>query len=152
VPAYEQFRAEVVLMSGLPGSGKDRWIKNNLPDWPVISLDALRDELDIDPGDTQGAVVQRARELARDYLRRGQSFVWNATNLSGQLRRECVRLFADYGARIRIAYLEVPERVLYDQNHRRAAPVPPAVIERLLGRWEVPDRTEAHQVDWCVRD
>jgi predicted kinase len=152
VPAYEQFRDEVVIMSGLPGSGKDHWIRANFPDRPVISLDALRDELDVDPSGTQGVVVNRARELARDALRRGQPFVWNATNLSGVIRRECIRLFADYGARIRIAYLEVPERVLYDQNHRRAAPVPPAVIDRLLDRWEVPDRTEAHQVDWYVRD
>lgn len=27
------------MMSGLPGSGKDTWIQENLPDWGVISLD-----------------------------------------------------------------------------------------------------------------
>jgi tRNA uridine 5-carbamoylmethylation protein Kti12 len=36
------------------------------------------------------------------------------------------------------------------QNRQRRRKVPESVIERLLDRWEVPDRTEAHQVDWIV--
>lgn len=97
-------------------------------------------------------VLQRTREQARVYLRQGRSFVWNATNVSRQLRGECVRLFAGYNARIRIVYVEAPAEVLFSQNRRRPMPVPEAVLERLLDRWEVPDRTEAHQVDWVVRE
>jgi predicted kinase len=151
VAAHEDFRAEVVLMSGLPGSGKDFWVRQHLPDWPVVSLDAVRDELEVSPADAQGQVVNRARDLARDHLRRGRSFVWNATNLSRQLRDQCVRLFADYRARVRIVYVEVSEERLHRQNRQRPQPVPREVIERLLGRWEVPDRTEAHQVEWVVQ-
>jgi hypothetical protein len=95
VPAHEDRRLEVVLMSGLPGSGKDHHIRTHLADWPVLSLDALREMLDVSPADSQGEVIQRAREQARAYLRQGQRFVWNATNLSRQLRRESIRLFAD---------------------------------------------------------
>jgi predicted kinase len=150
-PAHEDFRSEAVLLSGLPGSGKDHWIAAHLPHWPLISLDALRDELDVAPTDTQGPVLARARELAREYLRQGRSFVWNATNISRQLRREVVRLFAGYGARVRIVYVEVPEADLHRQNRRRSAVVPAAVLERFLDRWEVPDVTEAHRVEWVVR-
>jgi predicted kinase len=151
-PAYEDFRAEVVLMSGLPGSGKDHYIRRHLADRPVVSLDALRTELDVDPGDSQGVVVNEAREQAREYLRQRQSFVWNATNISRQLRGECVRLFADYNARIRIVYVETPPDVLFALNRRRPVPVPEKVIERLIDRWEAPDRTEAHQVDWITNN
>ncbi len=149
-PAHEDFRAEVVLMSGLPGSGKDHYIRRHLADRSVVSLDALRAELDVDPGDAQGAVVNQAREQARAYLRQRQSFVWNATNVSRQLRGECVRLFAGYNARIRVVYVEVPPDVLLARNRQRPAPVPEKVIERLIDRWEVPNRTEAHQVDWVA--
>jgi predicted kinase len=152
VPAHEEFGSEVVLMSGLPGAGKDHWIRGHLPDWPAVSLDGLRQELGVDPQDQQGLVLNRAREIARDYLRQGRSFVWNATNLSRQLRGACVRLFAGYQARIRIVYLEVSEQQLHLQNQRRPVRVPQAVIERLLDRWEVPDRTEAHQVEWVTGD
>jgi predicted kinase len=149
-PAHEDFRAEVVVMSGLPGAGKDTWVRRHLPDWPVVSLDAVRDELGVDPADAQGAVVNRAREQAREYLREGRRFVWNATNLSRQVRTQCVQLFADYHARIRVVYVEASEERLLRQNRQRQAPVPEAVLERLLDRWEVPDQTEAHSVEWVV--
>jgi hypothetical protein len=41
---------------------------------------------------------------------------------------------------------------LYQQNQQRPTPVPEPAIEALLDRWEVPDRTEAHTVDWEVWD
>jgi predicted kinase len=149
-PAHEDFRAEVVLMSGLPGAGKDTWVRNNLPGWPAVSLDAVRAEIDVDPADEQGQVINRARDQARDHLRNGRSFVWNATNLSRQLRGQCVGLFAAYHARVRIVYVEAPQERLLHQNRQRPAPVPQAVLEGLLDRWEVPDRTEAHDVEWVV--
>ncbi|MBX3200122.1 MAG: AAA family ATPase [Labilithrix sp.] len=147
---HEAFRCEVVLMSGFPGAGKDRWIAENLAGWPVVSLDRLRDELDVAPTDDQGRVVQEAREAARAHLRAGRSFVWNATNLSRRIRAQCLRLFADYDARVRIVYVEVPEATLHAQNRSRRAPVPDHVLEALLDRWEVPDVTEAHEVTHAV--
>jgi predicted kinase len=150
-PAYEDFSADVILMSGLPGAGKDHYIRTHLADWPVISLDAVRSELDIEPTEAQGAVMNRARDLARAYLRHGKSFVWNATNLSRQLRRGVVGLFADYRARVTIKYVEVPESVIFAQNRQRAAPVPEAVMQRLIDHWETPDCTEAHEVQAIIR-
>ena len=137
-------------MSGLPGVGKDNWVRSNLPEWPVVSLDVLRGELDVEPTDEQGQVVNHARELAREYLREGRSFVWNATNLSRQLRDPCIRLFAGYQARVRIVYLEVPEERLRRQNQQRPAPVPQAVIERLLERLGGARSDGGNQVDWIV--
>jgi len=150
-PAHADFRAEAVLLSGLPGSGKDHHAREHFADRPVIALDELRAELEVEPTDSQGEVIDHARQLAREHLRAGRSFVWNATNLSRQLRGGLIRLFAGYGARVRVVYLEVPEETLRAQNRNRAAVVPEQVIARLLDRWEVPDQTEAHSVDYVVR-
>lgn len=149
--AHDDTRCEVVLMSGLPGSGKDHWIANNL-DLPVISLDAIRDELDHAPTGPQGAVLQAAREQAREHLRRGQAFVWNATNLSRDLRGRLIELCAAYGARVRIVYLDTAYRRAMRQNRERDAQVPVAAIERMTQRWEPPDLTEAHRVDWILQE
>lgn len=148
--ASDEFSCEVVLMSGLPAAGKDYWIQHHLKAWPMISLDAIRMGLGVAPNETQGDVLNRARDMARDHFRSGQSFVWNATNLTRQVRSECVRLFAEHRARVRIVYREVSSDRLFYQNRHRRHRVPVSVIERLLDRWETPDRTEAHQVDWVV--
>jgi predicted kinase len=149
-PAPEEFRCDVVLLSGLPGAGKDHWLAANLPDWPVVSPDVIRHELGAPPSDPQGEVLTRARDLAREHLRSGRNFVWNATNLTRNFRAECIRLFHQHGARVRIVYVEVPPERLFAQNRQRKRKVPEKVIERLLDRWEVPDRTEAHQVEYVL--
>lgn len=149
-PAYDDSRGEAILLSGLPGAGKDHWIRHSGLDWPVVGLDDLREEMGIAPADPQGPVIRRAREIARGYLRAGTPFIWNGTNLSRRIRGQCIDLFADYRARVRIVYVEVPEERLRRQNRSRSRPVPESVLERLLDRWEVPDPTEGHQVDWVL--
>jgi predicted kinase len=149
-PAEEQFKARVALLSGLPAAGKDHWVEAHLPDWPVVSLDEIRAELGVPPSDPQGEVLNRARDRAREHLRQGQNFVWNAHNLSRNVRAECVRMFAAHEAHVRLVYVEAPPERLFAQNRQRRRKVPDKVIERLLDRWEVPDRTEAHVVEYVV--
>lgn len=149
--AHDTTVTEAVVMCGMPGAGKDTWIQENLADWPVVSLDRLREEMGVEAGDNQGAVVQAAKERAREYLRRREPFVWNATNLSRSLRGQVVQLLTAYGARVKLVYVEAPVTALFAQNRSRDRVVPPAVMERLLGKWEVPDAGEAHEVVYCVR-
>lgn len=149
--AYDDTRLTVTVLSGLPGAGKDTWIGEHRPDVPVVSLDGLRAELDVSPSGDQRPVITAAFERAREHLRAGEAFVWNATNVSRQIRERCVGLAADYRARIELVSLEAAPPVLRARNRARRAPVPDAVITRLASRWEVPDLTEAHTVTWLDR-
>jgi len=149
-PSYEAFddtRLTAVLMSGLPGAGKDTWIAEHLPGWPIVSLDQIRTELGIAHGKPQGQVVQAARERAREHLRDGRHFVWNATNLTRQTRGSLIQLFADYNARVRIVHLEAPADQLFTRNSARDDAVPRAAVERMVERWEPPDLTECHELE-----
>lgn len=148
--AHETTRSEVTVMSGLPGSGKDTWIARHASELPQISLDTIREETGAEPTGNQGAVVQAAREKARVLLRSGDDFVWNATNLSREIRGQVVDLLTAYHARIKIVYVEASRDLFYAQNRDRNAVLPRAAIERLIDRWEVPDPTEAQQVEWWV--
>lgn len=148
--AFDDTTCEAVVMSGMPGAGKDYWVTTHGPDWPVISLDGLRREMKVPPTENQGPVVSRAREKAREFLRRKQPFIWNATNISRRMREHCISLCAAYNARVRIVYVEVGPERLEEQNRAREFSVPPEVINRLLARWEPPDLTEAHQVERVV--
>jgi predicted kinase len=148
--AYDDTRSTVTVMSGLPGAGKDTWVHSYREGVPVVSLDALRTQLGAGPTGDQGAVLAAAREQAKGYLRAGRDFVWNATNVSRQLRAQCIGLAADYHARVEVVSVEASPGALRERNATRDAPVPPPVLDRLLNRWETPDPTEAHRVTWVV--
>lgn len=147
--AHDDTRLEVILMSGLPGAGKNTWIARHAADRATVSLDDIRAEIDVDPGEALGRVVHLAEERARELLRREQPFILNATHLGRELRTQWINLLAAYHARVRIVYVESPEAARRKQNQRRDARVPERVIDRMMDRWEVPDRTEAHVVEWA---
>ncbi len=138
------------MMSGLPGAGKDRWIAEHVNKMPVISLDAIREALGAAPSGNQGAVIQAGREQARLLLRERRDFAWNATNLSGEIRRQLVDLFTGYRAGVRIVYVEAGADRLFRQNRDRESTLPEEALRRLMERWEVPDPSEADQVEWWV--
>ena len=141
---HEDYRCTVTMMSGLPGSGKDTWLATNRPDLPVVSLDAVRGELDVEPTDDQGEVIQAARERCREFLRLNRSFAFNATNLLRLTRQRWIDLFADYQARIEIVCVEPPLTIIFARNKQRESPVPERVIRGLAARYEPPTLTEAH--------
>lgn len=149
---FEEPEMEVIMMSGLPGAGKDTYIRKHLFHLPVISLDAIRESLGSDPADKRGngQAIQQGKEQARILLRKKQSFVWNATNITRQLRSQLIALFLSYKARVRIIYLEVPFEKLQGQNKGREAVVPAQVMEKLAGKLEVPALWEAHEVTYVT--
>lgn len=144
--SFDDTRCPVTVMVGMPGSGKDRWIKENGGDLPVVSLDDLRRELDVDPADSQDRIIAAAQKQAREYLRSARPFIWNATNISKTVRGKCLRLLQQYNARIRLVYVEAAVGALQSQNKNRIHSVPEAVVDKLLSKWEVPDLTEAHEI------
>jgi putative nucleotidyltransferase with HDIG domain len=148
---HDDTRTEMIMMCGLPGAGKDTYVQDHFSDVPVVSLDDLRAEMDVDPDENQGAVVQAGKERLREFLRRGERFVYNATNINRQRRGPIISLAADYGARVRIVYVEAPMATLYAHNRARPGRVPEAVIRRMCERWEVPSLLEAHQLDIVLR-
>jgi putative nucleotidyltransferase with HDIG domain len=143
---FEDFRCTVTMMAGLPGCGKDTWLSQHRSGLPVVSLDEIRGELDITPTENQGEVAQLARERCREYLRAGTSFAFNATNTLKQTRGRWIDLFADYGARIEIVYIEPRFETVLKQNKARSAAVPEGIIRKLAEKCEPPTWAECHRL------
>ena len=143
---YNDTWGRVYMMCALPGTGKDTWIRDNLPDIPMVSLDAIRFEQGVSWDDNQGPVVALAFERAREHLRARRPFVWNATCLTPDLRQRELRLFRDYGAYTEIVVLETPWKECLRRNRSRKAVVPEKAIDSMLGRFMPPSIREAHEV------
>jgi putative nucleotidyltransferase with HDIG domain len=144
----EDYRCTVTMMCGLQGAGKDTWLKTHKPELPSVSLDDLRQEMDVDPKDDQGAVISTARERCREFLRAKTDFAFNATNTMKQTRQRWIDLFADYSARIELVYIEPDIAKIREQNQGRRAVVPWRIIEKLLKKLEPPTLVEGHAVRW----
>jgi len=140
--------SRAVIMCGLPGSGKDTLIRSRYGDHGIVSLDGIREELDVPHGENQGVVIQAAMEKARTFLRERKPVVWNATNLTKQMRSKIIGLMRDYDAHVTIAVMSTPFEECLRRNSLRADPVPEQAISRMLGKWEPPSRIEAHEIEW----
>ena len=134
----------VVLMSGLPGSGKDTWLAHRRPELPVLSLDALRAELSIAHGDEPARLRTEAFTRATSFLEHRQPFAWNSTLLRARERRSLIDWLLRRRAHVELVSLEVSASVQKAQNRNRPAVVPEAALDRMLARWEPVLPFEAH--------
>lgn len=150
---FETPKNDVIMLCGLPGTGKETYIQKYYNDWEIVSLDNIRRAHKIAPQNAKanGKVLQLAKEKMKTYLRKQQSFVFNATNIIQQLRGQWIDLFVTYGAKVKIVYLEVPYTQLMQQNRNREHVVPTKVIEKMIKKLEIPSLVEAHEVEFFVK-
>lgn len=149
---FQEPGSRVIVMSGLPASGKNTWVERNHPDLPVISFDDAREELGLKHGKNEGMVAHHAVDQAKALLRAKKPFVWNATHLSAQMRSKSVDLCFDYKSEVEIVYLESPRVELLSRNHKRDSSLTNKGLLAMLHRWEVPLPTEAHSVSYPATD
>ncbi|MBK8566022.1 MAG: AAA family ATPase [Saprospiraceae bacterium] len=142
---FDDTRFTVEILSGVAGSGKDTYLLRN--QLPIVSLDDLRREMGVSHGDStgQGHVIQRAQELAKRYAAAQQSFVWNATNLTADLRSKIIGLLSVYNPFFKITYLETSRENVFA---RRKEDIPRAALEKMFRILDMPLPVEGHEVGW----
>lgn len=145
---YDETWGEVVMLCGLPGTGKDYWISRNCKDMPIVSLDDIRRKHKLSQDGSQGHVASLGKEEAKSYLRKHQPFVWNATNITVDIRRQLIGLFESYGASVRIVYLETDLDTQLRRNADREDKVPEKTLDAFLRKLSVPEIHEARKVEW----
>jgi predicted kinase len=144
--------SRVVVLSGLPGSGKDTYTRTMLKDYAHVSLDLTREELGVAPTDNQGRVAQATLEACRVRLRAKVPFVFNATNLTRLQRAKIITLAIAYDAHVSVHAFDMSEARIRQQNREREAAVPEKVLDGMIEKWEPPTALEAHDVVWIGPD
>lgn len=150
-PDYALFQEEgskVVVMCGLPASGKNTWVEKHRPGLPVVSFDDSRIEKGLRHGQNEGAVAHHAIDKAKDLLRKKAPFVWNATHLSQQMRDKTLDLLFAYNAEVELVYLERPRAELLRRNSKRDTSLTNKALEAMLVKWDLPLPSEAHSISY----
>ena len=141
---YRDSFPKVVVTFGVSGSGKSTWIAKNLPDYAIISLDNLREQIANSRSDQSqnNKVVRVAKEQLKQQLRQHNKVVWDATNLRRDFRQQVISISRQYGALVTLVVFQCPESIYRDRNKQRRHGIPESVLDRQIQQMEFPELDE----------
>ena len=140
-------------MIGLPGAGKDTWIKNNLPDCKcIVCRDDIRIELGMCGVDEKFAGTPQQERLVssvfdtklKQYVAEGNDVVINNTNLKKRYRLSYKMLLNDYN--LTWVYVVIKAPSIEDNIKRREGQIPPEIIQRMAEGYEPPTPDEYDEI------
>jgi len=145
--------ARLILICGLPGSGKTTLAKQLAPEVPAVRLcpDEWKHDLGIDYYDEQSRVrlEERLWRLSQELLRLGQSVILENGFWAREERDELRLAARALGVAVELHYLEAPVDELWrrlDVRNERAlpgtAPIEREDLERWAQQFQAPDTAE----------
>lgn len=141
----------IVLLVGLPGSGKSTWAARQ--GWNAISSDAIRLVLSDDMANQaiHARVFATLRYLLRQRLAIGCSLnCVDATHLTRAERKPYFSIARWYGATLHAAYFDCPISTALQRNRLRPRQVPESIIANMAARLEPPTLEEGFHSIQCL--
>jgi predicted kinase len=136
-------RQRIIVMVGLPGSGKSTWLERRgvnavSSDWVRL---VLADDMTIQT--IHPRVFQTLRYLLRHRLAIGRPETYmDATHLTPEERRPYIDLAKWYGCDAEAVFFNVPLDICQERNRRRQRIVPEEAMEAMAARLKPPSPDE----------
>jgi predicted kinase len=141
-------KPKIVLLVGLPGSGKSTWASGKKG---VLSSDALRELLADDPDNQtiHARVFRVLRDLLKQRLELNRPVTYiDATNLTPKSRRDYIKLADRFDCEIEAVFFDVPAEECMRRNRGRQRIVPDEVIRKMAKELVPPTVAEGFSRVW----
>lgn len=142
--------SKLIVMCGLPGSGKSVYVKNNFTSKGevIISMDSVRQELF---GDSRcqhnNAKVSKVALAKVDVkLSEGHTVVFDATSITKEHRANLINLAKKHGSKSTILYKKMELEDLLMVNKYRDTPIPERSLCYIRLKLEEPESNEADEL------
>ncbi len=134
---------EMIIMMGLPASGKNTWLMNkNVKQHIVVELDWIRREIFGHQfhKPAEMFVIGMAKNITQMLLSQQKSIIINSTGLTTGIRNEWALMAQEYGYKTKIVFIDTPVEMCHKRNNNRIHyKVPSEVIDRMSAILTRPD-------------
>jgi predicted kinase len=144
----------VLIMAGIPGSGKSYWVEHNVePPYVYINADSIRKELYGDeneqgnPKEVFGKVFDRFQKALLD--KNVSTIVVDNTSVAYKTRKDYYKLIDDLNIDCKIKLIVFTNFELAKQrNKQRTRVVPDFVMDRMISNFQLPIKEELSRSDF----
>lgn len=142
------------IMIGVPGSGKDTYIKNFLPNIDCICRDDIREEITYGKVEGRKLMLDNSKEsVVTDIVNqriqkcceKKESFVINQTNVKKKYRTQLKETALKFG-RPNIVYVYIEPPSIEECKERRGHGKWDSIIDRMWNDFDFPDRSECDEL------
>jgi predicted kinase len=126
VKETEQEQPELVVMVGLPGSGKSTIIRQRYANHTIVSSDDIIEKAAAEAGKTYndvfkdniGRATMGMKIAFKEAVKNNENIVWDQTNLSKKKRRGILQQIPDHYRVVAVVFI-LPERVRSERAAQR---------------------------------
>ena len=137
----------LIIMVGLPGAGKDTYIKDKgykEKGYKIVSSDDIRMELfGYESQSNNKEVFEEMRKRTKECGKQKETVVYNATNLSAKRRKQLAQEMKKYFDEIIVIALETDEETILKRNEDRVErQIPVNHLKQLIRTYQSPMLSE----------
>jgi tRNA uridine 5-carbamoylmethylation protein Kti12 len=156
---------EIIVLIGLPGSGKSTWrhkFLENQPDYVVVSSDDLIDayaaEKSINYSEAfhevnQKEIQSRFRKSLQEAFDSGKNIIVDRTNISVKSRKDILKntpfMYVKRAIVFSITDQELKRRLI-TREQATGKHIPDQVIEQMAARYDAPTSEEFDSMEWIT--